>query len=211
MEVVEMSPRKKVTARQKQILTFIEEKIKGSGMPPTIREIGQKFNITSTNGVRSILEALTAKGYIRRQKLVSRGIELVAQAAANFSRVPLVGSVPAGLPITAIENREGEFAVDTTFLPSDEVFSLRVSGDSMINAGIFNGDYVLVAKNAQPIKGDIVVAVIGEEATVKKFYPEKGRVRLEPENEAFGPIIVDKNSPGFYIAGRVIGLMRRMR
>lgn len=206
-----MSPLKKLTNRQKQILTFIEEKIKGSGMPPTIREIGQKFSISSTNGVRSILDALEVKGYIRRQKLVSRGIELAVQVAKNFSRVPLVGSVPAGLPITAIENREGEFAVDTTFLPADDTFCLRVSGDSMKNAGIFDGDYVLVAKNAPPIKGDIVVAVIGEEATVKRFYPEKGRVRLEPENEAFGPIIVDKNSPGFYIAGRVIGLMRRMR
>lgn len=205
-----MSPLKKLTARQKQILAFIEEKIKGVGMPPTIREIGQKFGISSTNGVRSILDALESKGYIRRQKLVSRGIELVAQAA-NFTRIPLVGSVPAGLPIMAIENREGEFAVDTSFLPAGDVFCLRVTGESMINAGIFDGDYVLVSKNAQPIKGDVVVAVIGEEATVKKYYPEKGRVRLEPANEAFGPIIVDKKSPGFYIAGRVIGLMRRMR
>ncbi len=206
-----MSPIKKLTERQKQILSFIEEKIKGSGMPPTIREIGKRFSISSTNGVRSILGALEAKGYIRRRKLVSRGIELAKQQLSNFTRVPVVGSVPAGLPITAIENREGEVAVDTSFLPSDEVFCLRVSGESMINAGIFDGDYVMVARNAQPIKGDIVVAVIGDEATVKKFYPEKRRVRLEPQNEAFGPIVVDRNTPGFYIAGRVVGLMRRMR
>jgi repressor LexA len=206
-----MSPIKKLTERQKQILSFIEEKIKGSGMPPTIREIGKRFNIFSTNGVRSILDALEAKGYIRRQKLVSRGIELAKQQLSNFTRVPVVGSVPAGLPITAIENREGEVAVDTSFLPSEDIFCLRVSGESMINAGIFDGDYVLVARNAQPIKGDIVVAIIGDEATVKKFYPEKRRVRLEPQNEAFGPIVVDRNAPGFYIAGRVVGLMRRMR
>lgn len=206
-----MGVKRKLTSRQKQILEFIEEKINNSGLPPTIREIGTKFNITSTNGVRSILDALENKGYIRRQKLVSRGIELIKRGVMNFSRIPLVGSVPAGLPITAIENREGEVAVDASFFPSGDVFCLRVKGESMINAGIFDGDFVLVDKNASPIKGDIVVAVIGDEATVKKFYPEKRRVRLEPQNEAFGPIIVDHNTPGFYIAGRVVGLMRRLR
>ena len=206
-----MTRTRKLTERQKQILNFIEEKIVSSGMPPTIREIGGRFNITSTNGVRSILDALEAKGFIRRQKLLSRGIEIANRGLVNFSRVPLVGAVPAGLPITAIENREGEIAVDVSFLPSDDVFCLRVKGESMINAGIYDGDLVLVEKDVSPLKGDIVVAVIGEEATVKKFYLEKGRVRLEPENEAFGPIIVEQNTPGFYIAGRVVGLMRRMR
>ena len=206
-----MGVKRKLTDRQKQILSYIEEMINNSGLPPTIREIGSKFDITSTNGVRSILDALEIKGFIRRQKLVSRGIELVKRSVINYHRVPLVGSVPAGLPITAIENREGEIAVDTTFLPNEEVFCLRVKGESMINAGIYDGDFVLVDKHASPIKGDIVVAVIGEEATVKKFYPEKRRVRLEPQNEAFGPIIVDQSTPGFYIAGRVVGLMRRMR
>lgn len=206
-----MSPKRVLTERQKQILEYIEAKIDQFGMPPTIREIGKKFRISSTNGVRSILEALETKGYIRRQKLLSRGIELVKRNALAFSRVPIVGAVPAGLPITAIENREGEIAVDTTFLPSGEVFSLRVKGESMINAGIYDGDFVLVDRLAVPMKGDIVVAVIGEEATVKKYYPEKLRVRLEPANEAFGPIIVERRTPGFYIAGRVVGLMRRMR
>ncbi|MEZ5359191.1 MAG: transcriptional repressor LexA [Candidatus Zixiibacteriota bacterium] len=206
-----MSAKRVLTARQKQILDFIEDMVNLSGLPPTIREIGRKFDITSTNGVRSILDALESKGFIRRQKLVSRGIELVRRSPITFNRIPIVGSVPAGLPITAIENREGEMAVDTTFLPNEDVYCLRVKGESMINAGIFDGDFVLVDKNVSPIKGDIVVAVIGEEATVKKFYPERQRVRLEPQNEAFGPIIVDRNTPGFYIAGRVVGLMRRMR
>jgi len=206
-----MSPKKILTARQKQILEFIEEGIKNLGMPPTIREIGERFNISSTNGVRSILEALENKGYIRRQKLVSRGIELIGDTLVRYARVPVVGSVPAGLPITAYENREGEIAVDTSFLPTDDIFCLRVKGESMIGAGIFDGDYVLVDKHAQPIRKDIVVAVIGEEATVKRFYPEKNRIRLEPENEAFGPIIVERDTPGFYVAGRVVGLMRRMR
>lgn len=202
---------RKLTNRQKQILGFIEEKINSSGLPPTIREIGQRFQITSTNGVRSILDALEVKGFIRRRKLVSRGIELVKRGVVNFTRVPLVGAVPAGLPIMAVENREAEIAVDTSFLPSEEVFCLRVKGESMVNAGIYDGDFVLVDKTAEPLRGDIVVAVIGDEATVKKFYPDRGRVRLEPQNEAFGPIIVEKNTPGFYIAGRVVGLMRRMR
>lgn len=206
-----MVAKKKLTDRQKQILAFIEEMINSSGLPPTIREIGKKFNITSTNGVRSILDALESKGYIRRQKLLSRGIELVTRGLINVARIPIVGSVPAGMPITAIENREGELAIDTTFLPTGEVFSLRVKGESMIHAGIYDGDYVLVDRRAVPIKGDVVVAVIGEEATVKKYYPEKQHVRLEPANEAFGPIIVARNTPGFYIAGRVVGLMRRMR
>ncbi|MEE9441840.1 MAG: transcriptional repressor LexA [candidate division Zixibacteria bacterium] len=206
-----MADKNKLTGRQQQILDFIEEMVNISGLPPTIREIGHKFSIASTNGVRAILSALEKKGYIRRQKLVSRGIELVKRSPLTFNRIPIVGSVPAGLPITAIENREGELAVDTAFLPNDQVFCLRVKGESMINAGIFDGDFVLVDKDIDPLKGDIVVAVIGEEATVKKFYPEKRRVRLEPQNEAFGPIIVDRNTPGFYIAGRVVGLMRRMR
>lgn len=206
-----MAEKSKLTKRQQQIFDFIEDMVNISGLPPTIREIGRKFSITSTNGVRAILSALEKKGYIRRQKLVSRGIELVKRSPITFNRIPIVGSVPAGLPITAIENREGELAVDTAFLPNDQVFCLRVKGESMINAGIFDGDFVLVDKNIDPLKGDIVVAVIGEEATVKKFYPEKRRVRLEPQNEAFGPIIVDSNTPGFYIAGRVVGLMRRMR
>ena len=206
-----MSPRRKLTARQKQILAFIEDQINDHGFPPTIREVGERFGISSTNGVRSILDALEVKGYIRRKKLVSRGIELIQEHLIRYTRVPLVGSVPAGLPITAIENREGEIAVDTSFLPSEDVFSLRVKGESMKNAGIFDGDFILVDRYAQPIRGDIVVAVIGDDATVKKFYPEKQRIRLEPQNEAFGPIIVERDTPGFYIAGRVVGLMRRMR
>lgn len=202
---------KKLTERQKEILEFLENRIKLYGIPPTIREVGKQFGIASTNGVRSILDALETKGYIRRKKLVARGIELLKAGVSGFNRVPLVGAVPAGLPITAIENREGEIGVDTSFLPSENVFCLRVKGESMIGAGIFDGDYVLVDKAAEPIRGDVVVAVIGDDATIKKFYPDKHRVRLEPENDLFGPIIVERNTPGFYIAGRVVGLMRRMK
>ncbi|MCX6829697.1 MAG: transcriptional repressor LexA [candidate division Zixibacteria bacterium] len=205
-----MTVREKLTRRQKEILEYIEKMITEYGKSPTIREIGEKFNISSTNGVRSHLEVLLKKGYIRRQKLISRGIELVRNMAGPIKRIPLVGAVPAGNPLTAIENIEGEIAVDTSFLPSGETFTLRVKGESMKNAGIFDGDYVLVKRQKEAEPGEIVVAVIGDEATVKRYFPEEGRIKLQPENESFEPIWVDKNSPDFYIAGKVVGLLRRI-
>ena len=200
----------RLTGRQKEILEFIERMIT-DGKSPTIREIGEQFGISSTNGVRSHLEALMKKGYIRRQGLISRGIELVRDLSGPVGRVPLVGSVPAGHPIDAVENIEGEIAIDTSFLPAGETFTLRVDGDSMRDAGILDGDYVLVKKQKSADAGDIVVAIIGEEATVKRYFPERGKVRLQPENDAFEPIWVDKNSPQLSIAGKVVGLMRRIK
>jgi repressor LexA len=202
---------KTLTRRQKEIFEYIERMITELGKSPTIREIGKKFDISSTNGVRAHLEALMKKGYIRRQGLISRGIELVRDLAGRVERVPLVGAVPAGAPIDAIENVEGEIAIDTSFLPAGETFTLRVEGDSMRDAGIFDGDYVLVKKQKSADAGDIVVAIIGEEATVKRYFPEKGKIRLQPENELFEPIWVDKKSPEFSIAGKVVGLMRRIK
>ncbi len=209
---------KELTPRQREILDFIREMIENKGFPPTIREIGEKFEITSTNGVRAILSALSRKGYIRRRPLVSRGIEL-AQKAKNlfdFSRtsdhvaVPLLGRIAAGLPTLAVENIEGSIAVDRSFLPGGDVFSLKVEGNSMKDSGIFDGDYVLARAQSVAEKGDIVVAVIGEEATVKRYVPQKNRVKLEPANPAFKPIVVDRKSEEFRIAGKVIGLLRRM-
>lgn len=202
--------RETLTKRQREILEFIEEKITRYGKSPTIREIGRRFGISSTNGVRSHLEALMKKGYIKKEKLVSRGLGLVRSLAGPVRNVPVVGSVPAGNPLTAIENVEGELAIDTSFLPGGETFTLKVTGDSMRNAGIFDGDYVLVKRQRTAESGEIVVAVIGEEATVKRYFPEGERIRLQPENEAYDPIMVDRASPEFYIAGKVVGLMRRI-
>jgi len=210
--------KERLTKRQKEIFEYIETMITEHGKSPTIREIGEKFNISSTNGVRAHLEVLMKKGYIHRQKLISRGIELARSLAGQIKRVPLVGAVPAGNPIMAVENIEGEIAVDTSFLPSGETFTLRVKGESMKNAGIYDGDYVLVKSQKTADAGDIVVAVIGDEATVKRYFPpdnsgareDEGKIRLQPENEDFEPIWVDKNSPEFYIAGKVVGLMRRI-
>ncbi len=201
---------KELTKRQRDVLDFIAEMIGKKGFPPTIREIGNRFKISSTNGVRAILSALTQKGYIRRKPLVSRGIELLTQSRASFVAVPLLGRIAAGLPILAVENIEGSIAVDRYFLPSGDIFSLQVVGDSMKDSGIFDGDYVLAKMQPTAEKGDVVVAVIGEEATVKKYFPEKNRVRLVPANPVFEPIIVDKKSPDFRVAGKVIGLLRKM-
>lgn len=201
---------KELTKRQRDVLDFIAEMIDKKGFPPTIREIGSKFRISSTNGVRAILSALTQKGYIRRKPLLSRGIELLTQSKASFVAVPLLGRIAAGLPILAVENIEGSIAVDRSFIPGGDIFSLEVVGDSMKDSGILDGDYVLAKMQPTAEKGEIVVAVIGEEATVKRYFPEKKKIRLEPANPVFEPIIVDKRSPEFRIAGKVIGLLRRM-
>lgn len=206
---------KDLTARQREIFEFIKEMIRVKGRPPSIREIGERFAIRSTNGVRAVLEALERKEYIHRDRYTSRGIEILKEADAmvssdRFREIPWVGQVAAGSPIWAEQNIEGSFLIDRDFVSGEEVFSLKVQGDSMIDAGIFDGDFVLVKKQPMADPGDMVVAQIGDEATVKKFFPEKRRIRLEPANVNYGPIIVEKNTPGFSIAGKVIGLLRKM-
>lgn len=199
----------KLTDRQRRILEYIESLIVERGHSPTIREIGERFGISSTNGVRTHLIALVKKGYLRKVDHISRGLELTRQLISNVGRVPLVGSVPAGMPIDAVENIEGEIALDLSFVPKGDAFSLTVSGESMIGAGILDGDVVVVQKQAEARKGDIVVAVVDGEATVKRYYPEGKQIRLQPENDDFEPIIVNRKSGDFRIAGKVVGLLRR--
>ena len=206
---------KDLTGRQREIFEFIKDMIRGKGRPPSIREIGERFKINSTNGVRAVLEALERKGFIKRDRYTSRGIELLKEAfdyniPERFREVPWVGRVAAGTPIWAEQNIEGSFLLDRDFVPGEEVFSLKVRGDSMIDAGIFDGDFVLVKRQEMADAGDVVVAQIGEEATVKKFFPDRGHIRLEAANPEYGPIVVERNTPGFTIAGKVIGLLRRM-
>jgi repressor LexA len=203
--------REPLTDRQRKILDYVDERISAHGQPPTLREIGARFGISSTNGVRTHLEALVKKGYLKKHGAFHRGLELARQLAGPVGRVPLVGLVPAGNPIDAAENVEGEFALDKSFLPNGETFSLRVKGDSMENAGILDGDFVLVAKQATAEKGDIVVAVINGEATVKRYFPDGNRIRLQPENDKYQPILVGKKSGEFRLAGRVVGLLRRFK
>lgn len=199
-----------LTDKQRAILEYISGRIRTRGSSPTVREIGEQFSISSTNGVRQHLTALIKKGHLKKQEFISRGLELTRDLANDVGHVPLVGSVPAGLPIDAIENVEGEIAVDLSFLPRGDSFTLTVSGDSMKDAGILDRDLVLVKKQAVARKGDIIIAIIDGEATVKRYFPEGSRIRLQPENDDFEPIIVDKRSGEFRIAGKVVGLMRRM-
>lgn len=200
-----------LTESQRRVYEFVREHIQSEGRPPTVREIGEALGISSTNGVRDGLLILERKGYIRREKNLSRAIELTEESTAmNVDSIPVVGRVAAGLPLLAVENIDGHVAVDRSFLPRGEVFSLRIVGESMKDEGIMDGDLVLVKRQDVANRGDIVVAVIGEEATVKKFYPDRNRVRLEPANEAFQTIVVDRNAPGFFIAGVVVGLLRRI-
>ncbi len=201
--------KKVLTAKQRAVLEFIRDQITSRGHPPTVREIGHRFGIRSTNGVRTHLAALIKKGYLKKQRLISRGLELT-RPLAGIGRVPLVGAVPAGMPIDAVENVEAEIAVDLSFLPKGDTFTLRVIGDSMKNAGIFHGDLVIVRKQAVAQKGDIVVALIGGEATVKRYVPWGKSVRLMPENDEYEPITVSRRAGDFRLAGKVVGLLRRI-
>lgn len=204
-------PNRPLTDHQREVLDFIAEHTNRAGYPPTLREIGTKFHIGSTNGVRCLLSVLEQKGFIRRKPGLSRGIELVhpTETPGGTIRVPVIGSIAAGLPLTAVENIEGEILLDREHFPYGEGFALRVKGRSMVEAGIMDGDLVIARPDLPVERGSIVVALIGDEATVKKYYPERDHVRLEPANPHFGPIIVDKDSPGFRIAGKVVGLYRR--
>lgn len=207
--------RKPLTERQQAIFNFIAQTIRSRGAPPTIREIMDVFDINSTNGVRTTLAALEKKGHIRRHARLSRGIELVDYVeheplSADLREVPLIGRVAAGEPILATQNIESTLQVDKSLLPaSGDIFALRVHGESMKDAGILDNDIVLARQQENADRGDIVVALLGEEATVKRYHPEPECIRLVPENEAFEPIIVPYGAENFSIAGKVVSLMRR--
>jgi repressor LexA len=204
-----MTVKQPLTPRQRTVLEFIENYVHKYGNSPTIREIGSNLGISSTNGVRSHLEALIRKGYLNKTGLISRGLTLARKLSEGIARIPLVGSAPAGHPIDAAENIEGDLAVDESFLPKGDSFTLTVMGESMKNAGIHDGDLVIVKKQSEANKGDIVVAIVNGEATIKRYMPEGGRVILQPENKEFEPITVTPDSGEFRLAGRIVGLMRR--
>ncbi len=217
---VETSSRKELTKRQEEILDYIKKYSKENRMPPTVREIGIHFDISSTNGVRSILGALIKKGYINRSPRLSRGIEIVDTGnnsedvkdivPSNTIEIPIVGRVAAGTPILAVQNLEGTVTIDRDFLACrTDVFALRVKGDSMINAGIFDGDLIFARQQKTADRGEIIVAQVDNEATVKYYHPSENHVELRPANPSYNPIIVKKDKD-FSIAGRVIGVMRKI-
>ena len=198
----------KISAKQKEILEYIKSEILSKGYPPAVREICEAVDLKSTSSVHSHLETLEKNGYIRRDPTKPRAIEILDDDF-NLTRrevvnVPIVGHVAAGEPILATENIENYFPIPVEYMPNEETFMLKVKGESMINAGIFNGDNVLVKKQPNAENGDIVVALGDDSATVKTFYKEDGYYRLQPENDTMDPIIVKECS----ILGKVFGVFR---
>jgi len=200
-----------LTTRQKQILEFIRRQIRERGYPPSVREIGEAVGLRSSSTVHGHLARLEGKGYLRRDPTKPRAIELLDDPTRVLQHqrlvsVPLVGRVTAGEPILAVENIEDYIPLPRDLAGGEGTFLLSVRGDSMIGAGIFDGDTVIVRPQQTADNGDIVVAMVGdEEATVKRFFREKDAVRLQPENPAMEPII----SRDVRIIGKVIGLIRR--
>ena len=198
----------KISSKQREILEYIKQEILNKGYPPAVREICEAVHLKSTSSVHSHLETLEKNGYIRRDPTKPRAIEIIDD---NFNltrrevvNVPIIGQVAAGQPLLAVENIENYFPIPTEFLPNAETFMLKVKGESMINAGIFNGDKILVQKQSDAQNGDIVVALVDDSSTVKTFYKEDGHFRLQPENDTMDPIIVNECS----ILGKVFGIMR---
>ena len=201
----------KISAKQQEILDYIKSQILERGFPPDVRDICEAVHLKSTSSVHSHLETLEKNGYIRRDSTKPRAIEILDEAF-NFTRremvnVPIVGRVAAGEPLLAEQNIEEYFPIPMEFMPNKQTFLLKVCGESMINAGILNGDYVLAQEENTAHNGDMVVAMIEDGATVKTFYKEEGVIRLQPENDFMDPIIV----PDCTILGKVIGVFRFMR
>ncbi|MBQ9765814.1 MAG: transcriptional repressor LexA [Lachnospiraceae bacterium] len=199
----------KLTAKQAEILEFIKDEIMKKGYPPTVRDICAAVNLKSTSSVHSHLETLDKNGYIRRDPTKPRAIEILDENFYNtrceVATVPVVGRVAAGEPILAVENVDTYFPLPTDMLSNRETFILVVKGESMINMGIFDGDYLVVEQCNTANNGDVVVALVDDSATVKRFYKENGHYRLQPENDYMEPIIVDHVE----ILGKVTGLYRK--
>jgi repressor LexA len=209
-----------LTDRQQEVLDFIGKSIERRGYPPTLREIGEHMGIRSTNGVNDHLKALEKKGYLEREDLKSRALRPITPlfpksdvaVSGNLVEVPILGRVAAGQPILAVEDAEDTVKVDRFFLGTNkEVFALKVKGDSMIEAGIYDGDFIFVKKQLTAHKGDIVVAMIGDEATVKYFHPEGDQIVFKPANHRLSPIVVRKRDwKSVNLIGLVVGVFRKL-
>lgn len=198
----------KISSKQQEILDCIKENILQKGYPPSVREICEAVKLKSTSSVHSHLETLEKNGYIRRDPTKPRTIEILDDdfglTRRELVNVPIIGQVTAGQPILAVENIDGYFPITPDFLHNKNTFMLKVKGESMINVGIYDGDLILVEEQPNADNNDIVVALVDDSATVKRFFKENGHYRLQPENDFMDPIIVDHVS----ILGKVIGLFR---
>ena len=198
----------KISKKQQEILEYIKSEILNRGFPPAVREICEAVNLKSTSSVHAHLEALEKNGYIRRDPTKPRAIEILDESFNMLRRemvnVPVVGTVAAGQPILAEQNIDSYFPIPSEYMPNEQSFILKVKGESMVNAGILDGDSVLVMQQTTARNGDIVVALIEDSATVKTYYKENGHYRLQPENDTMDPIIVDDCK----ILGKVFGVFR---
>jgi repressor LexA len=205
---------KGLTEKQEQILNFIRDYKNQNGYPPTLREIAAEFGMSSTFGVKRHLDALIKKGYLNKESNASRGIKFVKnddeEIPFGIKKIPVIGRVAAGTPILAMENIEGNIIIDPALTgKSRNCFALKVKGDSMINAGIFEGDLVIVAPQANAFNDEIIVAMLEDEVTVKRFEFKNNQARLIPENEGYEPIDVT-GKESFSVVGKVIGVLRWM-
>lgn len=199
----------KLTPRQREILEYIRRQIRDNGYPPSVREIGEAIGLSSSSTVHGHLARLEEKGYLRRDPDKPRAIEITGERHMRLQHmvsVPLIGRVTAGEPILAVENIEDTYALPMDLVQSESAFMLRVEGDSMIGAGIEDGDMVIVRPQETARNGEIIVALLGEDATVKRFFRESDHVRLQPENPALFPIL----ARDVRVLGKVIGLYRRI-
>ena len=204
----------KISKKQSEILEYMKNEILNRGFPPSVREICEAVNLKSTSSVHSHLETLEKNGYIRRDPTKPRAIEIVDD---NFNlvrretvNVTIIGKVAAGEPLLAVQNVEGYFPIPSEYMPNKQTFMLVVQGDSMINAGIFSGDYVVVEKQENAENGDKVVALVEDSATIKTVYKEKDHIRLQPENDFMDPIVISPDQQ-FQVLGKVIGVFRFMK
>lgn len=198
----------RISAKQSEILKYIKSQILNKGYPPSVRDICDAVDLKSTSSVHAHLESLEKNGYIRRDPTKPRAIEIIDD---NFNlvrrevvNVPILGRVAAGEPILAVENVENYFPIPAEYMPNVDTFMLTVKGDSMVNMGIYEGDQLIVQKQNTARNNDVVVAMVDDSATVKRFFKEDGHFRLQPENDYMDPIIVDEVE----ILGKVIGLIR---
>ena len=215
-----MGTRAETSRKEKAILKFIEDQVLNNGYPPSVREIGKAVGLSSTATVHAYLEKLEKQGYIKKQDKKGRTLKILKGINGNAIKeenknfytqkelveVPIIGKITAGQPILAVENVTDTFPIPIDFVGNCESFMLTVRGESMIEAGILDGDFILVKKQNDAKNGEIVVALIGDEATVKTFYKEKDHIRLQPENHTMDPIIV----PDCKILGKVAGVFRKM-
>ena len=204
----------KISKKQSEILEYMKNEILNRGFPPSVREICEAVSLKSTSSVHSHLETLEKNGYIRRDPTKPRAIEIVDD---NFNlvrretvNVPIIGKVAAGEPLLAVQNVEGYFPIPSEYMPNKQTFMLVVQGDSMVNAGIFSGDYVVVEKQEIAENGDKIVALVEDSATIKTFYKEKDHIRLQPENDYMDPIVIHPEQQ-FQVLGKVIGVFRFMK